>query len=113
MTNKELAEYKKIITDQIEALKETIRSMTESVKPIEPDTAIGRLSRMEAIQAKSISESNLKNKRMRLQRLEAALLRIERGTFGLCSVCEEDIPEKRLKIAPESTVCMDCLNEQG
>lgn len=111
MTDNELKYYKELIEKQIAELKETIASMAESVKPIEPDTAIGRLSRMEAIQAKSISESNLKQKRMRLQRLEAALKRIERGTFGLCSVCEEDIPEKRLKIAPESTVCMDCLNE--
>ncbi|ADD69685.1 transcriptional regulator, TraR/DksA family [Denitrovibrio acetiphilus DSM 12809] len=113
MTDGQLAEYKIIVEKQIEELKETIASMAESVRPIEPDTAIGRLSRMEAIQAKSISESNLRNKRMRLQRLEAALLRIARGSFGLCSVCEEDIPEKRLKIAPESTVCMDCMREQG
>jgi len=111
MTDKELAEYKELIETQIEELKETIISMAESVKPIEPDTAIGRLSRMEAIQAKSISESNLKAKRMRLQRLEGALQRIARGTFGFCTVCEEDISEKRLKIAPESTVCMDCLND--
>ncbi|PLX70793.1 MAG: hypothetical protein C0602_04625 [Denitrovibrio sp.] len=112
MTEKELEYYEELIKKQIDELQVTIASMMQSVKPIEPDTSIGRLSRMEAIQAKSISESNLRSKRMRLQRLEAALLRIQRGTFGLCSVCEEDIPEKRLKIAPESTVCMDCLTEK-
>lgn len=111
MTEKELVGYREIIEREIGALRETIKSMADSVKPIEPDTAIGRLSRMEAIQAKSISESNLKNKKLRLQRLESALQRINRGTFGICTVCEEDISEKRLKIAPESTVCMDCLSE--
>jgi len=111
MTNKELSEYKKIVEKAIDEIRLSIKSTEESVKPIEPDTAIGRLSRMEAIQAKSISEANLRSKKMRLQRLEDALKRIDKGTFGICSVCEEEIPEKRLKIAPESSVCMDCLNE--
>ena len=111
MTDKELSSYREVIESEIEKLQKAVESMTEAVKPIEPDTAIGRLSRMEAIQAKSISESNIRSKKMRIQRLREALVRIDRGTFGMCAVCEEDIPEKRLKIAPESTVCMDCLNE--
>jgi len=112
VTEDELQLYKTLIEDEITSLKATIISMAETSRPISPDTAIGRLSRMEAIQAQSISESNLRNKRMRLQRLEAALVRIGRGNFGICSVCEEEIPEKRLKIAPESAVCMDCLTEK-
>ncbi|PLX68041.1 MAG: hypothetical protein C0603_07985 [Denitrovibrio sp.] len=109
MTDAQFEEYKQIIEDEIASLKLTITSLTESVKPISTDTAIGRLSRMEAIQAQSIAQSNLRSKKMRQQRLEEALLRLNRGNFGICSVCEEDISDKRLKIAPESTVCMDCL----
>lgn len=111
MTDKELETYRDIVEKSIEEVKASIESIENSVKPIEPDTAIGRLSRMEAIQAKSISEANLRSKKMRLQRLMDALKRISKGTFGICTVCEESIPEKRLKIAPESTVCMDCLKE--
>jgi len=111
VTEEQLGEYRGLIKAEINELKAVIESMQRDVKPIQPDTSIGRLSRMEAIQAKSISESNLRNKKIRLQRLEDALRRVEKGSYGICSLCEEDIPEKRLRIAPESTVCIDCLNE--
>jgi len=111
MEANKLSEYKLLIEKEIESTKESIDSLMKSVKPIEPDTSLGRLTRMEAIQAKSITEANIRSKRIRLQKLETALKRIARGDYGLCTECEEDIPEKRLKIAPESMICMDCLSE--
>jgi len=111
MSTDMMDEYRKIVTAEIKKLKNEIADMADSVKPIEPDVSIGRLSRMEAIQAKSISEANLRSKKMRLQKLMDAERRLDRGSFGYCSVCEEEIPEKRLRISPESTVCMDCINE--
>ncbi len=111
MTEEKLQLYRQIIEDEISKLKAEISSLSELDKPISPDSAIGRLSRMEAIQAQSIAQSSLRSKKMRLQRLESALLRVSRGGYGLCSVCEEEISEKRLRIAPESTVCMDCLQQ--
>jgi DnaK suppressor protein len=111
LTDVEIKQYQNMILQEIESTKESIKSLTDSVKPISPDSSLGRLTRMEAIQAKSITEANIRNKKLRLQKLEAALKRIEKGTYGLCTACEEEISEKRLKIAPESSVCMDCLND--
>lgn len=40
--------------------------------------------------------------------IDAALLRIKNGTYGICAVCGEEIPEKRLEILPYATTCVKC-----
>ncbi|MHC4940331.1 MAG: TraR/DksA family transcriptional regulator [Planctomycetota bacterium] len=39
---------------------------------------------------------------------EEALLRIERGTYGICAECGKPIAEQRLEAIPYTTVCIDC-----
>lgn len=41
----------------------------------------------------------------RLAKIEAALLRIENGTYGKCSQ-GDDIEEERLRVLPEADTCM-------
>lgn len=43
-----------------------------------------------------------------LKKLDAALERIRAGTFGTCSLCEEDIGIKRLEPRPTTTLCLPC-----
>jgi DnaK suppressor protein len=40
--------------------------------------------------------------------IQAALVRIENGNYGLCGVCGEPIGEARLKAMPEAIHCLDC-----
>jgi len=41
--------------------------------------------------------------------IQAALGRIENGTYGLCENCGESIDQARLKAIPEATRCLDCV----
>jgi RNA polymerase-binding transcription factor DksA len=43
-----------------------------------------------------------------IRMIEAALDRIKQGTYGICVVCEEPIPEERLDVVPQATTCRDC-----
>lgn len=47
-----------------------------------------------------------------LKKVEEALVRIEEGTFGECSECEEDIELKRLEARPTATLCVSCKEDQ-
>ena len=47
-----------------------------------------------------------------IRKIEAAVDRIEDGTFGICDECEEEISEGRLTARPISTLCIDCKREQ-
>lgn len=40
--------------------------------------------------------------------IQAALERIESGTYGACDTCGEDIGEARLRAIPEATRCVNC-----
>jgi DnaK suppressor protein len=43
-----------------------------------------------------------------LQEIEAALKRIEEGTYGICTNCGKQIPEERLEALPWATLCIEC-----
>ena len=96
------------IKEKIEDLKENIKSYQELTQPISPDNAIGRLSRMDAIQSKSINEAALDNSKQTLSSMERALTMIDDPDFGMCRECEEPIPFGRLMIMPESNLCVKC-----
>ena len=57
-------ELKKEILSEIAAQKYQIKSLQKSVKPVTRDNAIGRLTRMEAIGSKAISEASLNSARI-------------------------------------------------
>ena len=42
--------------------------------------------------------------------LQAALLRLEDGTYGICERCGEEISEGRLAVIPEATRCVNCAD---
>ena len=42
-----------------------------------------------------------------LREVEAALRRIEAGTYGFCSACGKTIPQERLQAVPWTTLCID------
>ena len=43
-----------------------------------------------------------------LKRIDAALARIEQGTYGTCLKCEEPISEERLTAVPDAALCRTC-----
>ena len=47
-----------------------------------------------------------------LSEIEAALKRIEDGTYGRCSNCGRQIPEERLEARPYATLCIDCQRQR-
>ena len=56
----------------------------------------------------SLEESS---ERLRAE-IDAALKRIEEGTYGICSNCGKQIPEERLEALPWATLCIDCQRQQ-
>lgn len=49
--------------------------------------------------------SNLES---RLERVQRALAKLDEDTYGICDTCGEPIDPRRLRAAPESTVCVGC-----
>ena len=108
METEKREKLKNHIKQEIEGLKEVIKTYQLDTQPISPDNAIGRLSRMDAIQSKSINEAALDNSKQTLSSMERALTMIDDPDFGLCRKCEEPIPLARLMIMPEADLCVKC-----
>ncbi|MDP2910279.1 MAG: TraR/DksA C4-type zinc finger protein [bacterium] len=48
------------------------------------------------------------NMELRLQKINSALVKIKKGTYGNCEKCNQKISEEKLKIYPESIECGKC-----
>ncbi|MCD6390075.1 MAG: TraR/DksA C4-type zinc finger protein [Desulfobulbaceae bacterium] len=111
MDGEERKKIEAIILSEMGRCKKNIAALGELVKPIAPDNAIGRLTRMEAINAKSVNQAALSAAKVKLTKLRWALSHIDEPGFGLCRECGEPIPLGRILLMPESTMCVPCLEE--
>jgi len=108
MNESQRKEMKRKIEDSIHVTEAEIAELEELTRPISPENAIGRVSRMDAINNKSINEAALVQARTKLDRLRFALNKCDDPRFGLCQRCGREIPMGRLLIMPESLHCVQC-----
>lgn len=71
-------------------------------------TAVGRLSRMDAMQAQAMSLNARQRRESTLKAIERALLRLRDDEFGDCMDCDEPIAHARLQFDPTATLCISC-----
>lgn len=96
------------IREEISRTEGLINEYRELVKPIAPENAIGRISRMDAINNKSVNEAALRESMTKLSRLQYVLSKVDTADFGICIKCKSPIPIERILIRPESTNCVKC-----
>jgi len=84
----------------------------ESAAIVELDqTKVGRLSRMDAMQAQAMAKASGQRREAMLRDIQAALRRIDNDEYGLCVDCDETIHPKRLEVDPTALRCIDCASE--
>ena len=110
MNNQERNKAKESIKKSIIETQKDISKLKELTKPISPENAIGRVSRMDAINNKSVNEVALRNAINKLTLLESALERINHEDFGLCIRCKNEIPIQRILLIPQSNRCVYCAS---
>lgn len=113
-SDEELAEFKEIILEKLAKAKSEYNSLrkvvmhngtndiedtTPSFKTVEDDGAL-QLSKEEASQ---LAQRQYKF----IQNLEAALVRIENKTYGICRVTGKLIPKERLRLVPHATLTVE------
>lgn len=89
---------------------ETLSRISEDARAtVELDQqSVGRLSRMDALQGQAMAQASERQRRLDLQKIEAALKRLEDGDYGYCLDCGDEIAEKRLEIDPAAALCVTC-----
>ena len=107
----DLNRLRQLLKQRRAQLEDLIAGAREQVRPVELDqTRVGRLSRVDALQGQAMARETERRRQIDLQRVDAALERIDDGNFGYCVLCGEPIPIKRLEFDPAITTCVGCAN---
>ncbi len=108
MLDKARSEYNKLRRIVMQNDSNDIQDTSPSFKTVEDDGA-SQLTKEEA--------SQLANRQYKfIQNLEAALVRIENKTYGICRVTGKLIPKERLRLVPHATLTVEAkemLAKQG
>jgi DnaK suppressor protein len=101
--------YRTLLRQREQELLALEQTGNAAAKTVELDqTRIGRLSRMDAMQAQAMSQAYNRRRQQTLQAIGAALQRIERGDYGECIDCGEFINPRRLEFDPTVRRCVQC-----
>lgn len=71
-------------------------------------SAVGRLSRIEALQNQGFTRNLHDRERLQLEQVVEALKRLDAGTYGVCTACKKSIRYERLAVFPEARTCSHC-----
>ncbi len=111
MNEAETATFRRLIEAKLAALAEEDALGRDGQKTVELDQqAVGRLSRMDALQNQAMAKATQARRDGEARRLRAALERIEEGEFGFCEDCGEKIAAGRLRLDPAATRCVSCAS---
>lgn len=109
MNSADTHHFRELIETRLAMLDAEDRLGAEGQSTVELDQqAVGRLSRMDALQNQAMSKANQTRRQTERRRLAAALKRIEEGAFGQCEDCGDEIAQGRLELDPAASRCIDC-----
>jgi DnaK suppressor protein len=112
--------HEELTSAQVETLREQLEklkldldaqllSSADAAKPVKLDqSAVGRLSRMDAMQGQAMAQATRRGMELRLAQCNSALQAALHGEYGFCRRCEEPIGFKRLSARPEAPFCLEC-----
>ena len=110
----QILQLKDLLCGQQQELTALEQTGAEAAAVVELDQArVGRLSRMDALQDQALSQERKRRREIQLQKIAAALRRIEQRDYGYCSECGDEIAFERLQFDPTLTLCFNCANDRS
>ncbi|MEO9818834.1 MAG: TraR/DksA C4-type zinc finger protein [Paracoccaceae bacterium] len=109
MNESERTRFRAHVQDRLEELLGDLDRGQPGTDTVELDQqAIGRLSRQDALLNQAMSNAQQGRRTVEINRLKAALQRIEGDEFGYCDDCGQNIPVRRLELDLAATKCVSC-----
>ena len=109
MNTQEQQTWRNHIERQLADVNNAITNLNAQRGSLTPDSSIGRISRMEAIEAASVNSTKMANYQRQQRQLQQALLRlVSDPNFGYCEACGERIATARFELIPQTTRCVGC-----
>ena len=107
----DVSEFRQLLLARRDLLQQVEATGKESAGVVELDQSkVGRLSRMDALQGQAMSQETQRRRTIELQKIQAALKRIEEEEYGYCLKCGEFIGLGRLRVDPAAPCCVKCAD---
>ncbi len=107
-----LEKIKAIIQQKLAALQALHAEAEAGCDTVTLDqSCVGRLSRMDAMQAQAMNQAAQRRRSIEIARLEKALANIKSDDYGYCEQCDEPIIEGRLMLDPATQYCIQCAEK--
>ena len=105
-----MTDVKALLIERLTALDVEDAAGQQGQKTVELDQqAVGRLSRMDALQNQAMAQATARRRGAERQRIMAALARVETGDYGFCITCGDEIAAARLAADPAIALCVPCM----
>lgn len=103
-----LSEAERILRELEQELEERIAFSKETNEAPGINSAVGRLSFIDAHQQHQMDMHAQRKMSAQLASVRAALERVTQGTYGICQRCGSAIPPERLEYLPDTPYCTPC-----
>lgn len=103
-----LAEAERTLKELEKEILERVKAADESTDAPAMDSAVGRLTYIDAYQQHQMDLHARRQLSSQLAAIRAALERVKAGTYGTCARCGQAIPAERLEYLPETPYCAKC-----
>lgn len=109
MNERDHETFLQLIRDRLGELDgaDRLGEQAQAVVPLDQQ-AVGRLSRMDALQSQAMARAQQMRRDDERRRLAGALHRLETGEYGYCDDCGDAIPRRRLQLNLAATRCVGC-----
>jgi len=106
-------DYRDLINRKLRTLAAQLANVTDSAAIVELDQSrVGRLSRMDALQAQAMHTESLARAKSQMIALQHALKRLDTDEYGECVQCFEPLAPARLQLKPAVTLCITCAEKK-
>ena len=108
LTPAQLEEIREELRRSLARLERSARTNGNGRPPELDQSAVGRLSRIEALQNQGMTQNIKDRERVQLEQVLKAIERLDAGNFGFCTDCRRPIRFERLLVFPEALNCASC-----
>lgn len=112
-SDEELEEFKKIILDKLELARRDYKQMMDTLSNRGGNDVDDTMPTYKVLEEGSMTQTKEEITTMAarqqkfIQALQAALVRIENKTYGICRVTGKLIPKERLRAVPHATLSIE------
>ena len=106
-SDEELQEFKELIEAKIEQAKESYERLTDVIKVDESNPTFKMIEEGASTLQKEESSRHAQRQLDFIRKLQAALVRIENKTYGVCRITGQLIPKERLRAVPHATLSIE------